>query len=130
MEVSYNYYATAQSATSTTSTVFQQKLSLLIPASTIPTGSYRLAWSYEWQCQSNSIDFIGRVQQNNTVDLMYHQEEPKDASPNQWMTSSGFCYLNLTGGLEYFFDLDYCVSTSGNVSAGIRKATLEFWRAS
>ena len=89
-------------------------------------GKYKLSWSYTWSLNDTTQDFIARVQQNDTTDLMNHRQEPKDSGgtgivldvvgggtvntgTDQVHQESGFILIDLTPG-SYDFDLDWTSS--------------------
>ena len=111
---------------STTSTTFQQKLRMT--TASLPSGTYRIAWSYEWRCQNTSYDFRGQVQINDTTTIMEQRQESQDAGSDQLHKNSGFYYHTGSGVLD--IDVDYCISDGAGGSAYIQRARLEIWRAS
>ena len=100
-----------------------QKLKLT--TGNLPAGLYRIGWSYRWWFHNTGRDFEGRVQLNNHIDLMLHQQEPKDTGSDQKHRAAGFAYYSLSGVNE--IDIDYCSSSSG-YTAMIAEARLELWR--
>lgn len=123
-----NFQETSDNTTSSTSsTSFQQKLRLT--TGTLPIGTYRIGWYYEWNFSNASQDFRGRVQGDDIIDLMEHRQEPKDPNSDQSNVVSGFAYVTTTSEDTHFIDLDYCSST-GIYTAYIRNAKLEIWRVS
>ena len=116
--------ASDDTVSSTTSTTFQQKLRLT--TATIPVGTYRIGWYYEWNFSSVANDFRGRIEINDTATVMEHQQEPKDTGINQSHPCSGYAYVEIPSENSYFIDLDYC--SSGGGTAYIRRARLEIWR--
>lgn len=108
---------------STTSGTFQQKLR--ITTASLPAGTYRIGFYYEWQ-KSGLTDFASRVQVNDTTNCMEGFEEAPDAGNDQWFPRGGFYYYTGSGVLN--IDLDY---HNGNQdTAYIRRARLEIWRVS
>ena len=73
-----------------------------------------------------SNDFRGRVQLNDTSDLMSHSQELKDSGQDQSLLCNGFSYIDLDDG-DHFIDLDYW---SERGTAYIKNARLEIWRVS
>lgn len=98
----------------TTSTTFQQKLRLTTPI--LDIGVYKIEWGYNWGYSDGSQDFIARVQVNDTVTIMQHQQEPKDTGANQLHPVSGFGYVSLTGQTSLNIDLDYRSEGAGDTS--------------
>lgn len=124
-------YTQDESVSITTSTAFQQKITLSV--SNLPSGTYRLGWSYFWNTNTTSDDFEARIQQNNTDTLFTHVQEPKDSAgnfsgtgSNQRHQAAGCRYLSLSGSHD--FDLDW--RTNDGDEASIWNAVLEFWRVS
>ena len=111
---------------STTNTSFQQKLRLT--TGSLPSGKYRVGWSYEWSFSSTSYDFKAQVQINDSTTIAEHQEEPQDSGSDQWHKAGGFYYHTGSGVLN--IDIDYCRSSSSGGTAYIRRARLEIWRVS
>ena len=114
-------YGDSESESSTTSTTYQQKLRI---SPTIESGTYILLWSYEWQYKDGSFRFKGRIQIDDSSEIMNHEEQPTTVS--SWAPASGFKRLSLDSG-TYNIDLDFCSSKSGK-EAKIRRVRLEFWR--
>lgn len=108
---------------STTSGTFQQKLRITTPS--LPSGTYRIGFYYEWQ-KSGLNDFVSRVQVNDTTNIMEGFEEAPDAGSDQWFPRSGFGYYTGSGVLN--IDLDY--HSGGSDTSFIRRARLEIWRVS
>ncbi|MEX0594894.1 MAG: hypothetical protein WD512_00205, partial [Candidatus Paceibacterota bacterium] len=121
---SFFQQASSDAESTTTSTTFQQKVTLT--TSSLVTGTYRIGWMYEWSYNNAGANFQGRVQLNNTLDLMIHVQEPKDAATSQFHQVGGFYYAVNISGVQTI-DLDY--SSSVNTStARIRRARLDIWR--
>lgn len=116
--------ASSLGLSSTTSTTFQNKLTLVTPA--LPAGNYRIGWSYSWSYGSTGNDFEARVTLN-AVDIMNHAQEPKDAGTDQLHRHTGFEYQAISG--INTIELDYRTD-SGGVTAWIQRARLEIWRVS
>lgn len=127
----YQYVADAAVST-TTSTTFQNKLTL--NTSNLPLGNYRIAVYYGWNHDGTTNDFEARVQLNavNLGDI--HKQEPKDSA---WTDPTGTTqrYLwariyepqNLSGAQT--ITLDYRTDTAG-VESSVRDAYIEIFRVS
>lgn len=113
------------SVSSNSSTTYQTKLTLT--TASVPAGRYRVGVSYNWRGDNPKYDFRARVQENNSIQRYFHQQEPKDSNTNQANASGGFFYTTLTAGV-HFFDLDFSQQSGG--TAFIFNARLEFWRTS
>lgn len=130
-----SYFASTESlgVTTTTQTTPLEKLSL--NTGTIPAGTYRIGWSFQWNHNATTNDFLGRVQLNNIKDLAFYQIEPKDAAgtfsttgTNQQLGISGFSIEVLTAG-THIIDIDFTTSLAG-VESSMWNTRLEFWRIS
>lgn len=121
----YFQNAASEGSSTTTSTTFQQKVTMTTPS--LPSGDYRIGWYFEWQHTDTSTDFRARVRLNNTTNLMEQQEEPQDGGTDQWRPTSGYMVQTLSGANT--IDLDYS-RVGGSGTAGIRRARLEIWRVS
>ena len=117
--------AESLSESSTGSTAFQNKVSLV--TGIVPAGRYRVGYSYRWRHSSTSGDFSARVEENNSIERMYHQQEPQDSGTNQAHRVGGFFNTTLTNA-SHQFDLDFREQSGG--TAFISEARLEFWRVS
>ena len=117
--------SSSDTESSTTSQTFQQKLRMT--TASLPSGTYRIAWYYEWKVQSTSVEFKAQVQINDTTTLMSHQQRANDSSSVLYFTDGGFYYHTGSGVLD--IDLDYCTTDAGE-AAYIRRARLEIWRTS
>jgi len=118
--------ASSDIESSTTSLTFQQKLRMT--TSSLPSGTYRLAWYYEWKHTNTSHDFTGQVQINDIITIMEHNEEPQDSGSSQYHSHGGFYYHTGSGILNV--DLDYARSNAAGGTSYIRRARIEIWRVS
>ena len=113
----------------TTSTNFQEKLSLNVNTATVTSGltdQYRLVWYYEWGYESASAEFNSRIQVDNIDDVGGINWRPSATSADTFAASSGFIDMTLSSG-THNFDLDYR-STSGGKAARIQRARLSLSR--
>ncbi len=117
-------YSESVAETSTNSTVFQQKLRLTTPS--LPAGTYKISWFYNWRYDSASNDFMGRVQVDDTTTLLEHEQEPKDTGTDQVYVETGFRNVTLTSGVHNI-DLDFSTSKSFGTSY-IKNVRLEIYR--
>lgn len=118
--------ASSDTESSTTSLTFQQKLRMT--TSSLPSGTYRVAWYYEWKHTNTSHDFVGRVQINDIITIMEHQEESQDSGDSQYHNHSGFYYHTGSGSLNV--DIDYSRSNAAGGTSYIRRVRIEIWRVS
>jgi hypothetical protein len=118
------FEASSETVQQTTNNAYQQKVRLTLNG--LVGGKYRISWYYESQYNNRSHDFRGRVQVDDTITIMEHQQESTDTGNDQWNPKSGFKYENLSAG-NHTIDLDWCCSNLGD-TATIRRARLEIWK--
>lgn len=123
-------YAESLPVSTTTSTSFQNKLTLT--TTNLPFGTYRLEWSFGWNHNSSEADFEARLQDNNFNVGEIHKQEPKDAAGSFGSTGTSqryyatrVRYLVLSG--VHTFDLDYRTDNSERASS-IWEASISLWR--
>ena len=126
-------YEESLPVSTTTSNAYVLKLRLTTP-STLPLGNYRIGWSFSYNQDSTNSDFLGRVQLNDSIDLMATRVEHSESAgtfgttgTDQRLNASGFIVKNLSG--TNTIDIEYASETAG-VSASIWDACIEFWRVS
>lgn len=98
-------------------------------------GLYRLDYSYLWNHDSTSSDFVAVLYQDNTL-IYLHRQEPKDSfgpslgssGTDQIFPASGFALLNLTAG-SYTYTFSYGTSNASNEST-IFTSDFMFYRVS
>ena len=122
----YSVYAESLGQDDNPTTTFVQKVRLTTQA--VPAGNYRISWSYTWGLSSNSNDFAARIEQDDTLLIYSHRQEPKDPAATQQHAGGGFAQVTLVQGI-HTFDLDYAAITGGT-TARIAWARLEFWSVS
>jgi hypothetical protein len=110
----------AESSTNSTAGVVKVSIS----RTSLPSGTYRIGWYYNWSLSSTSRDFESEVLVNGTS-VAFHSQEPKDSGTDQNIQNSGFVHIPLSGDVT--INLTYGSSDS-NTIAYIRNARLEFWR--
>lgn len=124
-------YAENNAIGTTTSGAFQTALTANI---TVPAGGgvYEISWYYEWNFDSTGGDFVGRVQLDNSIDLMEHRAEPQDSAgggfggSDQSFPVQGFAQVNLTAG-SHTVDIDIA-SGDGFNTAAIRRRRIKIVR--
>jgi len=116
--------ASAEATTQTTNDAFDQKLKMSVTGLT--GGTYRIGWYYEWNHNNRNSNFRSRIQVDDTTTVMEQDQEPKDATVNQFGNVGGFVYIPLTSG-DHEIDIDWCASSLGD-TATIRRARLELWK--
>jgi len=122
-----NYqFAQAEARTTTTSTSFQNKVTL--SAIGLPAGNYRIACNFAWDYPSTARFFLGRMFLDGATLLWNMSQAPGNTGTALFNSASGFNQIALTAG-DHAFTLDYCTSNAGS-AAGIQNARLELWRIS
>lgn len=119
------HYAESLGLSTTTSTTFQNKLTL---NTSLPAGTYRVGWGYAWSYSSTNNDFVSRVEADGTT-YAEHQEEPQDNGADQVSPVSGFFNVTFGSAGSRSFTIDYRSQTGWN-TARISHARLEVWRVS
>ncbi len=115
--------AEALSETSTSSSSPQQKLRMT--TGSLPSGTYRVGWSYSWWIDDTGKAGRYRLQMNDATQLMYHsQRNNEKVAVNH--PGSGFAYVTISG--VNTFDLDYW--SESDKDTYISDARLELWRVS
>ena len=127
----YNY-AESESVTTTTSTTFIEKLKMT--TTSLEGGTYRIGWSFQWNFNIASNDFLAQVEIDDSTNIMDQQQEPKDAAgtfgstgTNQKYQLSGFKHIVLGSGV-HTVDIDW--ASNDGTNASIWNARLELWRVS
>lgn len=111
--------ARAEDTTVTThnSTTYLEKLKLTTPA--LVAGDYMLMWSYGWNADATNQNFRARIHEDDTTEIMLHEQEPKDAGgggaalppfdntgTDQKHRASGQIFRTLGAGV-HTFDIDF-----------------------
>jgi len=99
---------------------------LTFTTSTVPSGTYRVGWSYEWRGNTGK-DFEARVQIDNSTTLMEVNMEAKDN--NSWRGAGGFGNISSLFSGTHTIDFDFATEDEDRTMR-IRKLRLEFWRVS
>lgn len=120
----YHSWSNSEGITSTTRTAFITKLT--ISTGNIPTGTYRLAWTYAWLYSSTSKNFVARIILDDITTIMTHVEEPKESDDDQRIPAAGFYFSELEAG-EHEYKLQFKTSQE-NKEADIMNCRLEFYR--
>ena len=111
-----SYYSVNSFTPSTVGTLY---------ANSLPAGTYRIGWYYEWSRNTASNDYMARIRLDYTT-IMEHSQEPKDV--DSWHTASGFYVASLTSG-NHTISFDHWGETSSYTSF-TRRIRLEIWRIS
>ena len=113
-------------AESTTSnTAFTNKMSL--STASIPAGTYRVGWYYNWAYSVNTSNFLARVQIDDTTTIHEQTEQPTVSGNSQENVSSGFGYVTFSTNATHTIDLEFAASNGAHTSY-IKNSRLEFWR--
>lgn len=96
---------------------------------TVPAGTYRVGWNFEWYCTDNANDFRGRIIVDGATILCDSQEEHSEAGTDQRNLRGGFGYITFGSSNTHTVLLQYARS-AGAGTVGIQRARLEFWRVS
>jgi hypothetical protein len=115
-------FAASEGDSSTSSNTPVNKVTLT--TSSLPAGTYRIGWYYEWSHSSTASDFRARVFVDGTTTLMEQSQEPQDARTDQRIPAGGHGYLALGSGV-HTVALDFWAEGG---TATIRRARLEIWR--
>jgi hypothetical protein len=113
-------------ATSTNSDQYIQVLRLT--TSSIPTGDYRLGWSFLWTNENNNSDTFVRVQSDDGFVVWEMDARPESPSGIMRFPGSGFARVSYTSGV-HFIDIDLKASAV-NRTAIIDQVRIELWRVS
>jgi Ca2+-binding RTX toxin-like protein len=95
----------------------------------VPAGTYRIGWYYEWMYTDTATDFTGQVIHDDVTVIGFHSEEPFKSEPDQSYPVSGFGYVTYGSTGSHTFKIQYSTDISTE-TASISKARLEFWRVS
>lgn len=119
-----NYYS-AENLTEQTTTSTSYVNILTFTTGSIPSGTYRVGWSYEWRGNSGR-DIEIRLQLDNN-NIMEVNMEAKDNS--NYLGVSGFGNVTFGSSGTHIIDFDFATESSDRTMR-IRNLRLEFWRIS
>lgn len=118
--------ASSRTQSNTTSTTYQTKVTISVPA--VPSGTYRIGYTYEVGITPNAqlMDVRSIIDPSGTPILMSDSSFESDAD---FHTMGGFFYAtSFTGGVD--IEIQYRVQPGSTGTASIRNSALEFWRIS
>lgn len=128
-------YQFAEDKTISTKDLSDYTQKLRLTTKDLDTGIYRIGWSYAWNLDSTSHNFLARIQINDLITHMLHEQEPKDNSGSYASTgtdqkhrASGFFVESLSGINN--IDLDWGRTGPGGIETSIWDVRLEIWRIS
>lgn len=104
---------------------YRQKLRVTTPS--LPAGTYRIGWHFEFAMDTVSYRGGVRGQINDSVTMFEVAEEFKDT--DNWNPGSGYYYHTLASPAVLNLDMDY-KTYNASYAVGIRRARLEIWRVS
>jgi len=114
-------HAESLTVTTTTSTAFLNKVTMVTPS--LPAGTYRIEVSYGWNHNANGNDFEARVREDAVNIGEIHKQEPKDSAGSFSTTGSSQRYLahrvyyrTLTAGVKTY-TLDFRTDSAGTNSS-------------
>ncbi len=152
------WYKLAKSTPVTTTTQVNWIQKLRLTTDSIPAGDYRISWKFQWNHDSAGNDFESRLQLDDTTNVYFQKQEPKDSRSNDSLNSSsgystpnpgeidvggGTYQFSTTGAAQrYIFEgFEVVTLTAGihtfdidfrtdntNNPSSIWDASLEFWR--
>ena len=114
-------YVEALGPLTTTSTIYANRLTLTTP--TIPAGTYRVGFYYQWN-KLTSGSFLGRLLIDGVVSTNQFQQ-PASFVSTQRNTTSGYQIIDLTTAIH---TINIQTAVSGGGTSEIRNMRIEFWR--
>ena len=119
-------YVEDLNATSTNSDTYIQVLRLT--TTSLPTGDYRVGWSFLWTNENNNSETYVRLQSDDGFVLWEQIARPESPSNVMRFPGSGFAKVSYTAGV-HFIDLDLRASAP-NRTAIVDSVRIELWRVS
>lgn len=122
----YNYEESLTES-QTTSTTPVNKLSATI--NSLPSGQYRINWSFAWAAENTSREFFFEIEQDNSR-IYFLNERPKASGvgSDDFEFSSGFL-ADLTLNGNHTFDLNFWTDANW-ATVAIKEVRFELWRVS
>jgi len=120
-------YAESEGESSTTSDSYQQKLRLT--TGTVPAGTYRIGWSFEYSSTEDKVDCGFRIELDDTTAINEIVPPPKKKySDGAYDILSGFKHTSLTNA-SHIIDVDYKANIDAELGTTyIKNTRLEIWR--
>lgn len=101
----------------------------------VPAGTYRVSWKYNWNLDSTRRNFVARVQVDDVTigdaakaDAT-HRQEPQDSGDDQYFLTTGFDYITFGTAGTHTIKLDF-YGENNDSTATIWNAVMEMWRVS
>lgn len=121
-------YAESEEESSTILTSWQEKLDMQVV--NIPSGSYRIGWSFEWSFSRNrdpGANYGVHIDWGAITLLELEMTPNQIYGEGAFYQLGGFGFANLNAG-NHKIALNYHASSSSLSTAYIRRARLEIWR--
>ncbi len=113
------FVALDEALSTTTSTSFQEKLSLSGDLSAVFSGTssqpFRLQWYYEWGYSSASSEIETQITVDDFDVVGTIQWSPSSTNATDFAASSGYIDMTLSSG-THFFDIDFRSTANGKTS--------------
>lgn len=131
---SQHSFAADNTVSVSTSTAFQQKISLT--TGPVPAGRYHISWYYQYNSDGTNRDFEARIQHDNiAINVFFQKTEAKDQAgsfgstgTSQQQQAAGWTIIDLTA-ISHTFDLDWRTDSGGN-EASIWNSRIRVYRIS
>jgi hypothetical protein len=95
----------------------------------LPAGTYRIGFWYQFAHSSTSNNFESRIQVDDTTEILTHTQEVKDSNSAQRNTVAGFDYVTFLSSGTHNIDVDYRAGSAAT-TAYMHHVGLEIWRVS
>jgi len=118
------HYAEDSAESSTNSTAFVEKLRMT--CSGLPTGNYRIGWTFQWRHSKSNTEYSCQVEVDDTDQVFFYQASPY-VDTLYWQPVTGFYYYDVLTSGTHHIDMDYNSSSPGSTSY-IKECKMEFWR--
>lgn len=113
------FVALDETLSTTTSTTFQEKLTLTGDLTAVFSGTssqpFRLQWYYEWGYSSASSEIETQITVDDVDIVGTIQWSPSSTNATDFAASSGYVDMTLSSG-THFFDIDYRSTANGKTS--------------
>lgn len=126
------FFGESLSVSTVSHNAFYQKINLAIPA-TLNGGTYKVSYSYAWNSNTTSEDFLAKIEYDGYVKFV-HRQKVKDSNSSFKSTGSnqrhrvgGFFLIEDPGGIARSIKLFYGAEKSGK-AVSIWEATLTMER--
>lgn len=117
----YYQYAESLGSSSTSSTTFQNKITLSTPV--LPAGKYRIGWTYQFSVSAADRRAEHRVQYDSTN---VWTSNPEESRKDYYVPVAGSLVVTFSTSDSHSITLDYRCDNAA--STAIQNAALEIWR--